>query len=381
MFQKISKIIFVAIFLLLLFMPMLFTNLENRKISESENRYLAAQAKLWNENKEWNKNFTADFENWVNDNIGFRDSLVVQNAKIQYHGFGVLANNSNMYLGPKGELNYATPEILKDYQRKNLYSETKLQEIADSIQILADYIRSKGAAFYYYQAWDKHSIYPEQFPISVLQKTGISKTDAFNDFIVKNTDVTLISPKAELLAEKANYPTYSVWGDPTHWSPRGGYIAYKVLMAQLNKDFNNRFHVLQEEDYNITITDQGKTLFGGIHEEDWLEEFSIKNPKAKLTNEKLTFLPDPSHSFHTNTTVNNKTRLLILGDSYFNNYLIDDLAESFYEVLIIWGDHIKDIETIMETYKPNIVIVENAERVDRTYALINAAKQLSENKQ
>lgn len=57
--------------------------------------------------------------------------------------------------------------------------------------------------------------------------------------------------------------------------------------------------------------------------------------------------------------------ILILGDSYFESFILDDIAESFYETLIIWGDYCGQFERIIDIYKPDIVIVENAERCDR----------------
>jgi len=80
--------------------PLLTTNLQKDKVSRDENRKLAKMAELYKEDGSLNENFTEDFEAWINDNVGMRSSMVVNNARIQYYLFRVLANNSNMYLGP-----------------------------------------------------------------------------------------------------------------------------------------------------------------------------------------------------------------------------------------------------------------------------------------
>ena len=373
MFKKFSQITFIALFLAMITVPLLTTNLQKDKVSADENRMLAPRAELYNEDGTRNENFTQDFETWINDNIGMRSSMIINNARMQYYLFRVLANNSDMYLGPNGELNYATAAMLKDYQHDNLYSEDHLHEFADSMQYLSDYVEGKGAQFYYYQCWDKHSIYPEYFPTTVIQTGEESKTDgivrALNDY----SDVTVISPKQELLDEKSIKPTYSVWGDPTHWNQRGAYIGYVKLMNTINENSDIQYRVLQESDYNITMPDQGRTLFGGIHLVDNIENFEIKNAKAVLTNEKLTlYSDDERHRYFTNNEVDNDTRLLIIGDSYFNTFIIDDLAESFHETIIIWGDYLLDVQNIIDTYDADIVIVEAAERVDRTPRIINS---------
>ena len=329
-----------------------------------------------------NENYTQDFETWINDNIGFRSTMIIQNAKMQFYLFNVLSNNSDMLLGPNGEFNYATQAIITDYQHNNLYSEEKLKEIAESFQYLKEYVEKKGAQFYYYQCWDKHSIYPEYFPRTVLQFGEKSKTDCFIDAIRKYTDVYVISPKEDLLNAKAICSPYSKWGDSTHWSQRGAYIGYLKLMNTINNYSELQYSILQEKDYNITVQDQGQTLFGGIHKVDELEDFSIINTQAVLTNEKITlFSEDQRHRCFTNDAVDNKTRLLVLGDSYFNSFIIDDLAESFYEVIMLWGGYVEKLESIMDEYKPDIVVIEAAERVDRTGIIIKAAKALKESQE
>lgn len=377
MYKKAMQTAFVVLFLLMLAIPAVTTNLKKNQVSEAERRKLAARPELYKDDGSLNREFTSDFETWINDNIGFRSRMVIHNAELQFYLFRVLANNSDMLLGPKGELNYATKEMITDYQHLNLYSEEQLREVAGAMQQISDYAEKDGAQFYYYQCWDKHSIYPEYFPDTVLQYGDVSKTDGIVRALREYSDVKVISPKQELLDGKKSYDTYSVWGDPTHWTPRGAYIGYRLLMESLNAHAETPYRILEESDYEIKITDQGRTVFGGIHKEDQLEEFELKAPKAVLTNEKLTvYAEDKSHSFYTNESAGNRTRLLILGDSYFNSFIVDDIAESFYETVLIWGDYDADIKTILDAYHPDLVIVENAERCDRLGELIKGAKKI-----
>lgn len=379
MFNKISQTVFSVSFLVMLIIPLVTTNFQKNKISEAENRKLAAMPELYKEDGTPNENFTADFEVWFNDNIGQRARMVIDNARIQYYLFGVLANNSDMYLGPNEELNYATEDMLKDYQHANLYSEEYLREIADSMQYLSDYVESKGAQFYYYQCWDKHSIYPEYFPDTVLQYGNKSKTDGIVKGLKDYSRVTVISPKQELLDEKTVHSTYSVWGDPTHWNQHGAYIGYCKLMDTINSNSDIQYKVLQESDYNITNLDQGWTIFGEIHRVDNGENFEIKNAQAVLTNEKLAPWPeDRRQLYFTNDSVDNDTRLLIIGDSYFNSFIVDDLAESFHETINIWAYYLPNAQKIIDTYDADIVVIESAERVDRTGDIIACVKAMKE---
>lgn len=378
--NKLMRIIFVICFLTMLGVPLITTNLKQGEISVSENRRLTAMAMLTNQDGSWNSNFTTDFETWINDNIGLRSKFVMANAVLQYKIFHVIANNTDMYLGPRDELNYATPEMLKDYQHDNLYSEDYLKLFANSMQDISDYVKKRGATFFYYQCWDKHSIYPEQFPKTVVQKPSESKTDGLVRALEQYSDVNVVSPKQKLIEAKTNYATYSVWGDPTHWTQRGAYMGYQELMDAINAaETKTSYRVLQESDYNITMEDQGKTLFGCIHKKDFEENFEIKHPNSVLTNYKLQLYgEEPSHSYRTNNCVDNNTRLLIIGDSYFNSFIVDDIAESFHEVILIWGDYLGDIKSIIDAYDADIVVIEAAERVDRSGSIIAGATNLKE---
>ena len=389
MFEKTAKKIFLALFAATLVIPLATTNVKQGEISEDENRYLTPFPALHNEDGSLNTEFTSDFENWINDNIGQRSSFVEADALLRYHLFHRFPENSNYYPGPNGELNYATHAMLEDYQHLNLFPPEYLQELANAMQTISDYTASRGAKFYFYQCWDKHSVYPEQFPRTVIQTGSKSRTDTVIQTLQEQTDVSVISPKQDLIDAKTTCDTYSVWGDPTHWSPRGAYIGYRKLMDAINAETGasagtgnggrTDYRVLKEDDYTITWPDQGKILFNVLHENDYIEAFTIKDPHAELTNEKLTLYADDQRNyFYTNGFAGNRTRLLLIGDSYFANFLLDDLAESFYELVFIHAHYVEDIEALLDAYPADIVVLETAERVNRSKGILTAGYSLME---
>lgn len=377
MLKRVANIIFTIIFLSLLAIPLLTTNLRPNVISSAENRVLAQMPVLYNEDGKINAGFLKEFEEWFNDNLGYRSAFVIANARIQYYIFNQLANKSDMYLGPNGELNYATNAILVDYQHLNLYPQEALDNIADSFQIVSDYLENEGIQLYYYQCWDKHSIYPEYFPDTVIQYGEMSKTDYVIDVLKTKTNINVISSKENLISAKDKYETYSLWGDSTHWTQRGSYVGYLDLMEAINNVNGGIYKVLTENDYDISLYDAGSTLFGGIHITNMSEQFKIIEPQAYATYEKLSLCSDnPTSAFFTNDAVGNKTRVLIFGDSYFYMFLEDDLAESFWETIVVGAGYQETFLDIVNEYKPDIVIIENAERVDRFSMMIKTAEAI-----
>lgn len=375
--KKISAIIFIVLFFLMIAVPFTATFFQHEEVATEQNRRLARPPVFVAPPYRLNPSFTTDLEDWVNDHIGFRSFFAQTNGIMHIALFHRFPPDRPLVFGPKGELNYATFETMLDYQHKNRYPKEYLLRAAESLSGIDRFLKERGTKLYYYQCWDKHSIYPEYFPSQVLQYGALSKTEELLNTFEEKTEAAVISPKKELIEGKSRFETYSVFGDPTHWTQRGAYLGYRKLMDAINRDFPQKYPLLSEEDYEIRLQDMGLTLFGRIHREDLLERFEIKEPHAVQTREKLLFeSKDKRSAFYTNPAVENDTRLVIIGDSYFYYYILDDLAESFHETLFFWGDHLPELAKIEEVYHPDILVIENAEREDRTSLLIEARKSL-----
>lgn len=451
-----QNIVFVAVFLVMIFGPLLFTNMENGAISVDENRYLARRPEAVLSDGRLNEAFAADFEAWLNDNIGFRSLFVKLNAGLRYHVFRTLSSggvgSSDFYLGPKGEFNYAEKEMLLDYQHKNLYTQEQLDELCAAYQKIRDTLAERGIDYYYMQCRDKHSIYPEQFMSSVNQYGDVSLVDQVLASLKANTTVQVIDTTEVLLrgkeepdvfgltdgadyriacvendsqdgvneyvkksdaaefGEKTAAETFGRYTDPSHWTEYGAYLAYRELMdtiethsgaakggeavgaaeredsqgdkiiedgvglektMRLPTDSGGRkYRVLAPDDYDVVLEDQGTTLYGGIHEEDVQKSLGIKHPGAVEDDTAMTPLVGTGHRIFTCESAGNDDVLLIIGDSYVENYILDDLAESFGTTIFVWGDYSDRFMEFVELYHPTIVLNENAERCSYRFPMI-----------
>lgn len=377
MYKKILTFIFCAAFLAMIGLPLIFTNLKDGVISSAENRALAPKASLTKEDGSLNTSFTDDFETWFDDNVGFRAPLVVANARIQYSLFRNIAQSDGA-LGPEGEFNYITDQILASYQRFDLPDAEETGTIVSAYETVRKYLADQGIAYYYFQCRDKQTIYPEQFPDTVIQYGEKSRTDILMENLAAGSSVRVIDPKQALTDGKAQYQTYSRYGNPAHWTHRGAYIGYLQLMDALNQDAGGRLRVLGENDYDLTLTDQGTDYFVGIHKKEMLEAFRILDPKAAEHSENLTLFQDDARShYYINESAGNDMTVLILGDSYIYSYILDDLAESFRTTVFIMGEHTESLPELIEAYQPGIVISENAERAERSARIIRLADRIA----
>lgn len=373
MFKKINNIIFVVLFLAVLFVPLLFTRWESGGISEEENRNLAAFPAVVAEGR-FNLSFTKDFETWFMDHLGFRQKLIGANKSLMQDVFDRSLTTSEWKTGKTGDSIYAPLSIVEDFAHVNLRTQESVATIGDSYQVVHDWLEGKGIPFYYVQCVDKHTVYPERFISSVKQIGDVSKTDQILSYLQDKTSVNAIYFKQILKDNKESHPVFSHWGDPTHWTYRGAYLSYRHMMEQINKEFSVSLKVLTEQDYTISY----QTNQGPNGETEQIEVFSITNPQAQKSDVAVMgeWGTDERHSVWKNPNAGNDKRLLLMCDSYFNNYLIDDFAESFGEVWLVWGDYTAELPQIVELCDPDIVIYECAERVDRSMAVCALAETL-----
>lgn len=374
--MKVIRIVFVIFFIGMLSLPYVFADRGGTAVSKEENRALN-QRPSFIEAGNLNVAFTYDYEDWFLDNFGFRSLLTDLYAKIQYNIFDNVFD-TDMYMGRTGDCMYATNEMITDYQHLNLRTEEEVERIGESYQVVSDWLEAQGVQFYYVQCYDKHSIYPERFMEYVNQDGQVSKTDQVIKELTKNTTVNTISLKDTLLDNKETYDVFRHHGDPSHWSQRGAFLCYQQIMQEINLQNDNKFKILQEEDYSIYVCDQGRGLKGNIYFEDYQEAFVLNEQQAEKADIGILkkFGNDSRHSVWENTDAGNDTRVLIVGDSYINSYLLNSFAESFSQTFLIWGDYTKDMADMIEICQPDIIIYECAERVDRSGAICELAEKL-----
>lgn len=377
--RKVINYLFVILFFLLIILPGSLANFNQMTISESENRALATKPKMFDQNQNFNRNYTEEYEMWLADNIGFRNQFVAVYALTQYYLFHNLASEG-MYLGTNDDLNYADDEMLLDYAHLNLRTDDELCSVSDDFQYLSDWLQGQGIQFYFMQCYDKHSIYPEQYMNHVYQYGTMSRADQLNQKLENGTTVNVVPVKRYLLNEKQNREVYSNWGDPTHWNEWGALIGYTALMDTINLQNDSMYKVLREFDYNCFEIDYGKTLNDIIHRQDMIEAFDLKEIHAVLQSDNSIlgrFAEDSRHKLFINQDVDNNTRVLVFSDSYIDSYILDDIAESFSETAMVWSDNICDLGELIEIYKPNIIIFENVERRERVGNLSQFVKKIS----
>lgn len=354
-------------------------NLEKDAVSLSENRTLNNFPEVTSIFSILFADFIKELNSWFSDHIGFRDEIISFKARMDFKFFDKI-DTSNMYIGKNGDLIYADTYILNSYQNKNVFTDVEIEHTIKGFNTINDYFNILGIEFFYVPCYDKHTIYPEQFVNNVYRYQELSRADQIISELHKNGNINMIDFKNKLITAKDNHAVYGNWSDPAHWTDRGVFIAYTEIMKQLNTKYN--VNILKEDDYNITFRSLSYLLNNNIYKYDWLEDFEILDPKAsKISKDILGNLAnDDRHSVYYNASVDNDLKLLIIGDSYINSYLIDDMAESFKYTYMIWNSYLDNDDLLMtiNNIDPDIIILENAERIDIISSLTNLADRITQ---
>lgn len=365
-YNKIN-VLFIICFLLLIAIPVIESDKIGGKISNVENRYLAKFPSIVDENNNLNlTNFTNNFENYINDNIGFREQASKVNTILHWYVFKMSARPDTM-IGEDKWLFYYTPDIIKDFQKKNIPTLNDLQKYYKSFKSLENYCNSAGAKnFYLMYLPDKKTIYPDKYNKYIIQNDGPSRSDIIIDYMKKH-NINIIAPFSELIEAKKNAIVYSPRLDNAHWNSYGSFIGYKTLMDKIYKDYpniknNNNFL------YNISSS-ISRGLFNGVIPISELSYVFEKNHKNHMVSSDLSWYDSLSmyNSSIKYRYINENSylpKVLIIGDSYCGAGLVNFMAEYFSEITFI--PNIIDMGILKEAMKslePNIVVYEIVERM------------------
>lgn len=359
------NIIFIVIFVSAITLPYIFAHRDTEvRVSDEENRELAAYPVLYDKENGWNTSYIENFDEWINDNLRGRTEIVKINSTLQYKLFHRILRD-NLVAGKNDWLFNKSDDLVTEYQHVNLLTDDQVGEFTSNMQAFSDYLGGRGISFYYMQCYEKESIYPNEYLQGVKQLGNISRTDQVVDGLKTKTDINVIDCKIDLLNHAKTEQVYYKYAD-NHWNDYGAFIGYQDLMKRIQIDYP-RIKVLDKNDYNIENIEQSVSLYGYQYPySDISPEYRIKNPGAvEITdtakkNWADLHVQDFIHEYANNSS-GNSLRILLVGDSYIRQFLKDDVAESFSNTLSIDWSNLDNLDSVIDRFRPDIVVLENTE--------------------
>lgn len=324
-------IVFLCVFFVLLFVPMMKINSEQK--SEQENRMLAKYPAFLTANG-INPQFGAQFENWFNDRFLGRNEIMKLYVGLKYK-LNKYYSNSKAFL-VKDKWMFGWGEIYKED-----FTENELKNISEGIDEFRKFCGEHDIKCYI-------EIVPEKLNFA-RNKTFLIKDNLLNiprlkDYVKQHVNFNIIYPMDEF--QNANKKDMVYFKSDHHWTEWGAYIGYLTFMQRVKKDFS-QVKIVPESEFDIFYSQNVRAEYGrnfwkgytcnllNLKDKNCLSETHYKNYKHKNEKElQITLQPDSKKEFYYPSGDNKK--VVVIGNSF---------AENFVSFLPYSFRHVKKIRT------------------------------------
>ena len=355
--NHIPETVFIALFFLLLVLPVFFMNLKKNQTSEYENKMLEEWPDF-----EFSEDFMKGVYNYVNDRIGFRESAIAFYTEANNTLFHAMVNPLFMW-GEEGHIYYKDKDYIAAYQRLNTDTQY-IDSMVNFLELTNDYLASKDIKFLYFVCPDKKTIYPEYFPKTVYVDNRKESVLDYLDKRMASTGVEYIDPKDSLLAAKNNAVLYNKLYDVTHWNDRGAFVGHALIDEKIRQWFDD-VPPLDESDFNLETVHVDSLDNAKFAIDEDVPLYSLKDDASgdytELLKPYMDCNTDTFYTHHINNAAPNNRRLLVFTDSYFQSYQ-KFYDNRFKEVYFVHRQNSDYVQYFVNLTFPDMVIFETAER-------------------
>ena len=230
-------------------------------------------------------------------------------------------------------------QSIEDYMGTNLYDADKLLQLKGNFAKLQGILAERGIPLYAICVPDKEIVCEGYMPDNIVRLYTPSRGEQLTAYINDNTTVPMMYPREALQAELARGGEV-YYSTDTHWNHRGAFIGLQQFFAMAYGDeprsVDSVRFLLPQEDYAGDLA----TIAGVENEyaQDRRYTFDISSA-------------DPSQ-YHDQC-------LMIIGDSFMDYF--SAIAGPYYREVYYVGEKAYD-HTLLDKYKPDLVIWESGER-------------------
>ncbi|MCR5261013.1 MAG: hypothetical protein K6C94_04170 [Candidatus Gastranaerophilales bacterium] len=227
--------VFLFVFFLILFLPMMHVNphassvIENRKLALYKPFFKKVDGKI-----RINKQYSSDFDKWFGDRFNLRE-FYYSLAHLKYK-YTDRWENDAIIQAKDGWLFFKLDNRIAEYQNLTAFKPKELAKIAKYLNSVNDYCKQHNKRFYILIIPNKDRIYPEKMPDYILKKRPDTESKTFQliNYLEKNTDIKVIYPYELLRKNKDKGILY--YKQDTHWNDLGASLVYDDLIARMNAD-------------------------------------------------------------------------------------------------------------------------------------------------
>jgi hypothetical protein len=365
--MRIANGSYIALFMLMLILPLVLVDLSTDRISIHENRMLTGRPSL-TDIKNHPGSFIRQFDAWFKDSTGFREQLlslynIIDKNKL-LNGVRYTDGQYTYLIGEQGHHYFAdvNGRLIPKFQGRQFLSNEQLQNMAVKLEEVKTYLDTKGIPLVVMLSADKESVYPEFYPKSITRGPEPIQLDTITDYLRDHTSVDIFNIRQALLTKKDDYLLYykidAMWFTTAfaHYNEIGAFFAYRELMKHINIYFPNMIPY-ELDDIEITYDDK-EIPYASLETGK-----SYKNLDPSFFDDVDLLRPFTWENIAFENMKPNLPVILFFCDSYAaEQYIGKYFAQQFGKAIFTHYINIGNIEESVDQYNPDIVIFESAER-------------------
>ncbi|MCU1385114.1 MAG: alginate O-acetyltransferase [Acidobacteria bacterium] len=298
----------------------------------------------------------AAFSRWFDDHFGFRSLLVRWYGESRLFGLGV-SPSAAVVNGADGWFFYGDDKAVEDFANAEPMTDEALSNWRAAIVRARDWLRARGIAYVFTIAPDKHVIYADEMPPTIVRLGDLSRTDQL--FTALQDTGLAVDVRGVELEAKSRERVYQK--TDTHWNERGAFVAYQRIIQAVRARVPATPPAWRREDFvRADRTIEGLDLAGMMGLTRVLRETDLTLVPTRARRARVV---DPAGAGATDelgrivTEIDDPSlpRAVIFRDS-FTSQLVPFLSEHFSRAVYLWQNDF-DANAVTEE-RPDVVIQE-----------------------
>ncbi|HWB00853.1 MAG TPA: hypothetical protein VG713_20315, partial [Pirellulales bacterium] len=292
---------------------------------------------------------------------------------------------SEVVLGRSGRLFLCCRRTLDDFRRVKTLDDRMLDAWQAMLENRAKWLARRDIQYVVLACPNGQTIYPEHMPRSIKQLDRPSTFDQLIARLRAGGIVTVVDPRDELRAAKANREVY--YRTDSHWNDYGAYLGYRLLMQQIAR----RYPAAAPTDLDrFTIDESDGPSFGNlakmVDSPLLLRDHHVRLiPRwQSRARQKIVRRPQPGedNQYFIHVATNPDATLgaaVVMCDSFFANVM--PLFNEHFQTVHYYamGRHDKPLPTReIERLHPEVVVHEFVERALILYDALDEQSELIE---
>lgn len=345
--RKISRFLYVSLFLLSLLIPLCLTETREDMKSELNNRKLAELPEIDD------SLFERRLEEYFQDRIGLREQMVTGYQVVNDKVAKELTHPIYTY-GKNGYIYFKMHENIKF----DSYHET----FAQAVVKMKEYCETRGILFYFMFDPEKTSVYRRYLPDGVNYNDNW--VDRFLLYLIDN-DVKVINNRDVLTELSYNEQVFNRQYDAGHWNDLGCFYGTNNLWKTVHEDYP----AVEEytlNDFLITTKTENYLPMSRFPVNEKVPKFAL-NAKWNNITEKYTDLDrDKSYRFfqyyvNQSEEANRFPQMLVFHGSYYNRSPQFFIGRAREYIGIHDYQNVLNLDYYVNIFQPEMVIFEVAE--------------------